>query len=62
MRAVVRGIDDNRVIRDAQFIEAAEQGSNRIIVFDHAVDVLAVTVRVAAAMFSAHVCAKVHPR
>jgi hypothetical protein len=59
--AIVRRIDNDRVVRDAQFIEAIEQGADRIVVFDHAVDVLAVTVCVTAAMFGAHMSAKVHP-
>ncbi len=60
VRAVVAAVDDDRVIGDAHVIEGFEKRADRVIVLDHAVDVLAVAVRVAAAVLGADVRAQVH--
>ena len=60
VRAVVAGVDDDGVVGDAHVVEGLEQAADGIVVFDHAVDVFAVAVRVAAAMFVPHMRAQVH--
>ena len=62
MRAVVRGVDDDRVVGDAHVVERFEQRTDRLVVLDHAVDILAVAMLIPAAMFGSHVRAQVHPR
>ena len=62
VRAVVARVDDDRVVGDAQVVERLEQRADRVVVLDHAVDVLAVAVLVAAAMLGADVRAQVHAR
>ena len=53
-------VDDDRVVRDAHVVERLEERADGIVVLHHAVDVLAVAVRVAAAMLGADVRAQVH--
>ena len=60
VRAVVAGVDDDGVVRDAHVVERLEQGADGVVVLDHAVDVLAVAVRVAAAMFGADMRPQMH--
>ena len=62
VRAVVAGVDDDGVVRDAHVVQRLEQGADRVVVLDHAVDVLAVAVLVAAAVLGADVRAQVHAR
>ena len=62
MRAVVAGVDDDGVVGDAHVVQRLEQRADRVVVLDHAVDVLAVAVRVAAAMLGADVRAQMHAR
>ena len=62
VRAVVGGVDNDRVVGDAHVIERLEQRADRFVVLDHAVDVFAVAVLVAAAMLGANVRAQVHAR
>ena len=57
VRAVVGRVDDDRVVGDAQIVERLEQRADRVVVLDHAVDVFAVAVLVAAAMLGfGHAC------
>ena len=60
MRAVVARVDDDRVVGDAHVVERLEQRADRVVVLDHAVDVFAVAVLVAAAMLGANVRPQVH--
>ena len=62
VRAVVAGVNDDGVVRDAHVVEGLEQRADGVVVLDHAVDVLAVAVLVAAAMLGADVRAQVHAR
>ncbi len=62
VRAVVGGVDDDRVIGDAHVVERFEQRADGVVVLDHAVDVFAVAVLVAAAMLGADVRAQMHAR
>ena len=62
VRAVVAGVDDDRVVGDAHVVERFEQRADGVVVLDHAVDVLAVAVLVAAAVLGANVRAQVHAR
>ena len=62
VRAVVGGVDNDRVVGDAQVVEGLEDRADRLVVLDHAVDVLAVAVLVAAAVLGADVRAEVHAR
>ena len=62
MRAVVGAVDDDRVVGDAHVVERLEQRADGVVVLDHAVDVFAVAVLVAAAMFRPDVRAQVHAR
>ena len=62
MRAVVGGVDDDGVVGDAHLVERVEERADGVVVLDHAVDVFAVAVGVAAAMLGADVGAQVHAR
>ena len=62
VRSIVRGVDDDGVIRDAHLIERLEERADGLVVLDHAVEVLAVAVLVSAAVFGAHVRAQMHAR
>ena len=55
-------VDDDRVVGDAHVVERLEQRADGVVVLDHAVDVFAVAVLVAAAMLRPHVRAQVHAR
>ncbi len=62
VRAVVAGVDHDGVVRDAHVVQGFEEGADCIVVFEHAVDVLAVAVRVAIAMTGTDMRAQVHTR
>ena len=62
MRTVVRGVDDDRVVGDAHLVERLQYDADRFVVLDHAVDVFAVAVFIAAAMLGPDVGAQVHAR
>ena len=57
---VVAGVNDDGVVRDAHVVERLEQRADGVVVLDHAVDVFAVAMGVAAAMFGANVRSQVH--
>jgi hypothetical protein len=50
MRAIVAGVDDDRAIRNPHVIQGLEERADRLVVLDHAVEVLAVAVRITAAL------------
>ena len=56
MRTVVTGVDDDGVVRDAHVIQRFEQRPDRIVVLQHAVDILAVAVGVAPPMTGSDMC------
>ena len=60
MGAIVARVDDDCVFRDAEVVERFEERADRVVVLDHAVEVFAIAVFVAAAVFGAHMGAKVH--
>ena len=62
VRPVVARVDDDRVVRDAHVVQRLEDRADRVVVLDHAVDVLAVAVLVAAAVLGSDVGAHVHAR
>jgi hypothetical protein len=60
--AVVAGVDDDGVVRDAHVVQSLQQRAHGVVVLHHAIDVLAVTVRITAAMIGADVRTQVHAR
>ena len=50
MRPIVSAVNDDGVIRNAEIVEALQDRADGVVVFDHAVDVLAVAMLVTAAM------------
>ena len=62
VRAVVGGVDDDGVVGDAHVVERLEQRADGVVVLDHAVDVFAVAVFVAATVLGADMRAQVHAR
>ena len=62
MGPVVAGINDDGVVRDTHVVQGLEQRADGVVVLEHAVDVFAVAMRVAAAMIGANVGSQVHAR
>ena len=62
VRSVVRGVDDDGVVGDAHVVERLEQGADSVVVLDHAVDIFAVPVCVAATVFGSDMRPEVHAR
>ena len=62
VRSVVARVDEDRVVRDAKVVQGLEERADRLVVLDHAVDVLAVTVLVTTAVLGADVRAQMHAR
>ena len=62
VRAVVARVDDDCVARDAHVVEGLEERADGLIVLDHAIEVLAVAVLVAATVLGADMGAQMHAR
>src|SRR5207253_1168061 len=59
---VVRAVNYDGIVGDPQVIEGLEDFANGLVVLDHPVDIFAVAMGVAAAMFRADVGAQMHAR
>ena len=60
VRPVVARVDNDGVVRDAHVVEGFEQRADGIVVLDHAVDVLAIAMRIAPPMILTNMRSQVH--